>query len=216
MPPRCVLFDLDGTLVDSIADLASSANVVRVAMGLPALEEGLIGRYVGDGARKLVERAFADAPDLDVDATLQHFRSIYLDHCTDRTVAYPGVMRTLGALSELPMAVVSNKPQEMCERIVDALGMRPFLPVVVGARRGTPVKPDPALLELALEQLGVAERDASVWMVGDSANDVRSGRALAATTVGVTFGIGDVDAMRAAGPSHVIDDFDELVDLVNR
>ena len=76
------------------------------------------------------------------------------------------------------------------------------------------MKPDPALLELALEGLGVGERDASVWMVGDSANDVRSGRGIGATTVGVTYGIGDVELMRAAGPTHVIDRMERLVALV--
>ena len=214
MKVRCLLFDLDGTLVDSVADLAAAANAVRASMGFEALPDDVVASHVGDGARKLVERAFSDVPSLDVDATLKHFRAVYLDHCTDRTVAYPGVVEMLGALHDVPTAIVSNKPQEMCDRIATALGLDPLIDVVVGARRGVPVKPDPALLEIALDALGVRDRDASVWMVGDSANDVRSGRALAATTVGVTYGIGDVEILREAGPTHVIDTIDALVALV--
>jgi phosphoglycolate phosphatase len=214
MEPRCLLFDLDGTLVDSVADLTTAANVVRAEHGLDVLPETTVAAHVGDGARKLVERAFADLDGLDVDAVLRRFRAVYLDHCTERTLPYPGVNAALEALRSVPMAVVSNKPQPMCDRIVEALGLSDWIDVVVGARRGVAVKPDPALLELALEGLGVDERDASVWMVGDSANDVRSGRGIGATTVGVTYGIGDVELMRAAGPTHVIDRMERLVALV--
>ncbi len=213
MEPRCLLFDLDGTLVDSVADLTTAANVVRGEHGLDALPESTVAAHVGDGARKLVERAFADLDALDVDAVLKRFRAVYLDHCTERTLPYPGVNAALEALRSVPMAVVSNKPQPMCDRIVEALGLSDWIDVVVGARRGVAVKPDPALLELALAGLGIDDRDASVWMVGDSANDVRSGRGIGATTVGVTYGIGDVETMRAAGPTHVIDRMEQLVAL---
>ena len=214
MDPRCILFDLDGTLVDSVADLTAAANVVRAEHGLDTLPEETVAAHVGDGARKLVERAFSDLDDLDVDSVLERFRAVYLDHCTERTLPYPGVNAALEALRPVPMAIVSNKPQEMCERITTALGLSDWIDVVVGARRGVAVKPAPALLELALDELGVTGRDASIWMVGDSANDVRSGRSLGATTVGVTYGIGDVEIMRAAGPTHVIDRMERLVPLV--
>ena len=214
MDPRCLLFDLDGTLVDSVADLTTAANVVRVEHGLDTLPETTVAAHVGDGARKLVERAFADLDALDVDAVLKRFRAVYLDRCTERTLPYPGVNAALETLQSVPMAVVSNKPQPMCDRIVAALGLSDWIDVVVGARRGVAVKPDPALLELALEGLGIDDRDPSVWMVGDSANDVRSGRGIGATTVGVTYGIGDVVTMRAAGPTHVIDRMEQLVALL--
>jgi phosphoglycolate phosphatase len=214
--PACLLFDLDGTLIDSIADLATAANVVRAEHGLPALSDAIVGTYVGDGARKLIERTFIDVPGLDVDAVLKRFRAVYLECCTERTTLYPGVAETLAALADLPMAIVSNKPQEMCDRIAPALGLTPVIDAVVGARRGVPVKPDPALLRLALDELGVIARDASVWMIGDSANDVRSGKAIGATTVGVTYGIGDVDAMKSAGPAVVLDGFGGLAGVARR
>ena len=122
MEPRCLLFDLDGTLVDSVADLTAAANVVRAEHGLDVLPETTVAAHVGDGARKLVERAFADLDGLDVDAVLRRFRAVYLDHCTERTLPYPGVNAALEALRSVPMAVVSNKPQPMCDRIVEARG----------------------------------------------------------------------------------------------
>ena len=209
---QVLLFDLDGTLVDSVADLAAAANAIRAADGYDLLPDSVVASHVGDGARTLVERAFGDVVDLDVTATLKRFRAHYLEHCTERTTVYPGVMDALAALAPRPMAMVSNKPQEMCERISQFYGLDRHLGAVVGQRPRVPVKPDPALLHLALEELGV--EDGGVWMVGDSHNDVLSGRAIGATTVAVTWGIGDRERMLDAGPDHVIDDARELVALV--
>lgn len=207
-----ILFDLDGTLVDSVADLAAAANVVRGEFGLDTLDEQVVASHVGDGARKLVERAFADLDDLDVMAVLKRFRAIYLEHCTERTTVYPGVLETLARLAPRPMAIVSNKPQTMCEKIAEYYGLDRYLSAVVGQRPKVPVKPAPDLLRIALEDLG--SPDGPVWMVGDSHNDVLSGRAIGAGTVGVTWGIGDLERLRAARPDHVVDSAGELVRIV--
>ena len=161
-PPRCILFDLDGTLVDSVADISASANYVRESLGMETLPEAELTRYVGDGAVMLIRRALAgrrDAPEefksLDFRTELKKFRSHYHEHCLENTTPFDGVVETLAALAPMPMAIVSNKPEPMCKTIADGLGLKPYLGAVVGARNGVPVKPDPALLIAALEELGV-------------------------------------------------------------
>lgn len=220
--PRHLLFDLDGTLVDSVADLTASANATRSFFDLAPLTESVIASYVGDGATVLIRRTFADAPDaLDRDEALQRFREHYVDHCLERTQTYPGVLDTLARLHPLPMAIVSNKPQNMCEKIAHGLGLDRWIGVVVGARHGLAVKPDPAMLRAALAELGrPAPKNAAgapdVWMVGDSTNDVRSGQALGTTTIAVSYGLGDVRALADPAPDAVIDHFADLIDLVAR
>ena len=137
-----VIFDLDGTLVDSVADISASANYVRQAAGLPALPVEELARYVGDGAARLMQRAMAgryDAPrrleGIDLDRVLAEFRAHYHEHCLVQTKPYPGVVETLAALRPLPMAIVSNKPEPMCVTIARGLGLSDSLMAVVGARR---------------------------------------------------------------------------------
>jgi len=210
---QTILFDLDGTLVDSVADLAAAANFVRRDMGRPPLPDDVVASFIGDGAKKLIERAFSDVPGLDVLAVLKRFRAHYYEHCTERTTVYPGVMDALEALMPRPMAIVSNKPEDMCVRIATHYGLDRFLPVVVGQVRGEAVKPDSAMLLRALRGLDV-EQSADVWMVGDSHNDVLSGRAVGATTVGVGWGIGDARRRHEAKPDHEIARVPELVALL--
>lgn len=214
--PRHLLFDLDGTLVDSVADLTASANATRSSYGLVPLSEAVIASYVGDGAGWLIRRSFSDAPaTLDRDEALQRFRAHYLEHCLERTQPYPGVLDTLARLDGLPLAIVSNKPQAMCEKIAAGLGLDRWIGVVVGARSDQPVKPDPALLRIALTGLGRSEAPAAdVWMIGDSANDVRSGQALGATTIAVSYGLSDVRRLADPQPDAILDRFDALARLV--
>ncbi len=217
-PPRVLLFDLDGTLVDSIDDLTASANHTRASYGLPPLDRQTVRSYVGDGARKLLERTFGDAAaSIDLDDALRRFREHYLQHCLDETRPYPGVLQSLRALRTIPRALVSNKPQPMCERIVAGLGLAEELEAVVGARPGVPVKPDPSLLRIALGALGNEEPvDASVWMVGDSANDVLAARALGATAVAVGWGLTPVAALEERAPDLLLEHIDQLVACVRR
>ena len=217
-PPRCILLDLDGTLVDSVADISASANFVRESLGLEALSRAELSRYVGDGAVMLIRRALAgrrDAPEdfesLDFRAELRKFRSHYHDHCLETTKPFDGVVETLAALAPLPMAIVSNKPEPMCRTIADGLGLAPYLGAVIGARPGVGVKPDPALLIAALEELGVdGEGDGGVWMVGDSGNDVLAGRALGATTIGVRWGLVEPEKLETFEPDLMLSSFREL------
>ena len=161
-----------------------------------------------------------DAPEridgVDFCEQLGKFRAHYHYHCLERTRPYPRVLEGLVALAPRPMAIVSNKPEPMCVTIVEGLGMQRWLRTVVGARPDVPVKPDPALLRIALDCLGIDEPDPAVWMVGDSPNDVRAARALGLTAVAVDWGLTPLERLEAVEPDAVVSSFDELVELAVR
>jgi len=167
--------------------------------------------FVGDGAKKLMERVVADL-SMDSREALREFRAHYGEHCTEDSEPYPGVVATLERLQPLPMAVVSNKPQEFTERVVEGLGLGRFFGSVVGARRGVPVKPDPALLSLAAAELEIRAADA--WMVGDSPNDLIAARRIGCGAVAVSYGLKDRSLLEAEHPDALLDRFDELLELL--
>jgi phosphoglycolate phosphatase len=228
-PPQAILFDLDGTLIDSVQDLALSANHVRAHYGLAPLSTDRVRSYIGDGARKLVQRTLGD-DDPRVDEALRLFRAHYAEHLLDHTQPYPGVVEALVALAAwagwpgragrpgrarpagLRMAVVSNKPQEMCDAILRGLGMARHFAVVVGARPQVPVKPAPDLVVLALREMGVEPRQA--WVVGDSPNDIGAGNAAGCVTIGLTSGLCSPEAVAAAGPDVLLQELGELPRLL--
>jgi phosphoglycolate phosphatase len=217
-PPRCILFDLDGTLVDSVADISASANHVRVAAGMDPLPESELTRYVGDGAPKLMQRAMAGRYEVpaeiegeDLRKAIADFRAHYIEHCLIRTAPYPGVMEGLRALMPRPMAIVSNKPEPMCVKIADGLEMAEYFGRVVGARPSVAVKPDPALLIATLEEMGLSASGRDIWMVGDSVNDIRAARAIGATAVAVSWGLTSVERLEEEKPDVMVDEFDDFV-----
>ncbi len=201
--PAAFLFDLDGTLADTLPDLAASTNHVRGAHGLPPVAEDAVRRFVGDGARTLLRRALAELGDAVDDALLDRAFAAYAAHhmeqCTTRTAAYPGVREHLDALRRRghPLAVVTNKPERFAVPVVRHLGLADLLPVVVGGDTLPVKKPDPAPLRHALDRLGAAADGAT--MVGDGVQDLRAGKALGARTIGCLFGYGDPALLRAEG-----------------
>ena len=211
--PRAICFDLDGTLVDSVADLTVACNLMLAERGLAPLREETVRGYIGDGARMLVARALSESP-AEVDGALLRFRDFYAEHLLDHTSTYPGVEATLAILHErgIRMGVVSNKPHEFSATVVEGLRLKKYFDSIVGARRGVAVKPAPDLLRLALSQLRV---DASqAWMVGDSKNDIGAARAAGCVTIALSYGIGRLDDLRAANPDILLDSFAELIELL--
>jgi len=210
--PDAVFFDLDGTLVDSVADIAASANHIRERWGRAPLSEALVRSYVGDGVVRLLERALSDAPDVDLQEALAAFRAHYGEHCLDRTRPYPGVVAGLAALRGLPAAVVSNKPQALTERVVRGLDLHGPLRAIVGARSGVPVKPAPDLLRLAREEAGIV--DGVIWLVADSPHDGGAGRAIGAVAVAVSYGLGSREVLAAASPDATFPSFPEVIESI--
>ncbi len=212
MPDRLLVFDLDGTLIDSRADLAASANHLRAAWGLPPLPEEEVGRHIGHGVGKLVRGILGVEEAREVERAMDVFRRHYREHCLDRTRLYPGVAETLEALAGRRMAVVTNKPKSFTDAILAGLGVAARFDEVLGADSTAKRKPDPMPILVVMERLGVGAGETLV--VGDSDTDVVAGKAAGCRTCGVTYGIGDLAVMRASGPDCEIERFADLLSVV--
>jgi phosphoglycolate phosphatase len=192
---RLLVFDLDGTLIDSRLDLIHSVNAMLRHLDRPELDGDLIASYVGDGAPALVRRALGDA-DADNEAlfqeALEYFLGYYRVHKLDHTTVYEGIPEVLASLANssdgVPrqMAVLSNKPVNPSRLIVQALGLGDFFVCVYGGNSFTTKKPDPLGVRTILQETGVAADQA--LMIGDSAIDVLTGRNAGLWTCGVTYG----------------------------
>ncbi len=194
---KTALFDLDGTLIDSRADLALAVNLTRQDFGLPPKSVGDVVACVGEGVRVLIERAIPERPEL-WEAMLARQRVHYLAHMLDRTCLYPGVRETLRALRAAGwrLAVVTNKPGPVTRPILERLGVLEYFGAVVGGGDCPALKPDPAPLLLAAAQLGVT-LDAQDWMVGDHVTDLEAGRRAGIRRCFCRFGFGE-----ARGETH--------------
>ncbi len=208
-----VAFDLDGTLVDSRADLAAATNHVLVSFGLPAIPPRSVYRLVGEGARRLVERALGPERGALVDEGVRRFLNHYGAHLLDATTLYPGVADALDAFGHAGVActVLSNKPEALCRAVLDGLGVTPRFVGVVGGDSLPTRKPDPAGLASLCRRTGAPAT--RTVLVGDSHVDVATAANAGVAFCGVAWGL-DPAAMRAAGPARVVDTAAELVDLV--
>jgi phosphoglycolate phosphatase len=191
---KLVIFDLDGTLIDSRLDLVHSVNAALRHIGRPELPDDVIASYVGDGAPILIQRALGGEA---VDETLvrkglEFFLSYYREHKLDHTTVYPGVAEALAAIQNSSngtprkMAVLSNKPVNPSRAIVEALGLGRFFSQIYGGNSFATKKPDPEGALKLLAESGARPEEAVI--VGDSHVDVRTGRNAGLWTIGVTYG----------------------------
>lgn len=186
---RALIFDLDGTLIDSGIDLAFSVNAALKEMGRSPLPHDQIFAYVGQGAPRLIERALGpDATQEQCERGLAFFLSYYREHMLDNTVTYPGVREGLAALEGMPMAVLTNKPVRFSRLILEGLGLSRYFRYVYGGNSFPAKKPDPQGMEVLLGNLGVAPRQALV--VGDSEIDVQTARNAGTWVCCVNYGLG--------------------------
>jgi phosphoglycolate phosphatase len=208
-----VVFDLDGTLVDSRADLAAAVNHVLGRLGRPAILPQTLYGYVGDGARVLVERALGAQDAGLVDQGFELFMAHYRAHLLDATRPYPGISEMLAALGAggVALSVLTNKPTAMSEAILGGLGLAGAFRAVLGGDSLPTRKPDPAGLERLRSLTGTPT--ARMLLVGDSAVDLHTARAGGVAFCGVSWGLVPA-ALRAAAPERVIDHPVELVGLV--
>jgi phosphoglycolate phosphatase len=195
---RLVIFDLDGTLIDSRLDLVHSVNAALRHIERPELPDEVIASYVGDGAPILIQRALgAEAADQAlVRKGLEFFLSYYREHKLDHTTVYPGIPEALAAIrtssngAPREMAVLTNKPVNPSRAIVDALGLGQFFAQVYGGNSFITKKPYPEGARKLLAESGLMPEQAAI--VGDSHVDVRTGRNAGLWTVGVTYGFARV------------------------
>ncbi len=173
MPSSCLLFDLDGTLVDSLPDLTTTINQLRTDFNLSTLSISQVRNYVGDGARALVQRALPEG-SFDQEK-LTSFLTYYQQNLCELSSPYPGIREMLEQLNEYPLAVVTNKPQQMATELLESLELSKYFRFVLGGDSCAQKKPHPAPVLEALRQLK-AEQQSSL-MVGDHHTDIRAAKA---------------------------------------
>jgi phosphoglycolate phosphatase len=208
-----LIFDLDGTLVDSKKDLTASVNYIRNRFSLPSLTEEEIARFIGDGALMMIHRALAEkSTEANVQAGLQMFLSHYRAHMLDQTRLYPGVRETLDRLRDCKLAVLTNKPVHFSCAMLDGLGIYRHFAAVYGGNSFDHKKPDPVGVYQILSDTN-GHRD-KTWMIGDSSVDVLTGRNAGVTTCGVTYGYA-TKSFSEYPPDFLIDQFSDLEGLIH-
>ena len=186
---RALVFDLDGTLIDSKQDLVLAVNATLHSLGREELPADLVASYVGSGAPVLIQRALGgSAESEEFQRALQFFLAYYEQHKLDFTRAYPGVREALELLRGIPMVVLTNKPVNISMRILEGLGLESFFLGIYGGNSFATKKPDPLGANTILAQLNVAPREAV--MVGDSEVDVQTARNAGMVSAIVNFGFG--------------------------
>ncbi len=212
---RVALFDMDGTVLNTLDDIADAANAVLAANGMPVRAQDEVRRFVGNGIRKLIERAVpAGTDEATIVKVLGDFKTYYGAHCTDKTASYAGIPEMLAALraSGVRTAVVSNK----ANFAVQALAKQYFgdlFDMALGedvAKR--PAKPAPDMVYHVLETLGASPADAVY--IGDSDVDVLTARNAGLSCIAVTWGFRDRECLKNAGATAFADSAKELQDLI--
>ena len=191
---RLAVFDLDGTLVDSVDDLHASVNHALAAVGLPPRSVAEVRTFVGEGARVLLAKAVAPRDEL-LEPALAAWRPHYEAHCLDRTVPYPGIGPLLAGAGRA-LAVFTNKPGAMARKILDGLGLLQRFAVVLGGDEA-PRKPDPTGLLEIMARVGATL--AETVFVGDSRHDVETARRAGVAAVAVTWGLASREELVRAG-----------------
>lgn len=215
MRPDAVVFDLDGTLVDSSTDIAWAANRTLEAYGYGARSLDEVVDNIGWGARMLLKRLMPEKTDEEITTAREAFLEFYGRHLSVHTTPYPGVEETLEGFGRKGkrMAVVTNKPAELAERLLKDLGMESYFDMVVGGDTYPNRKPHPEPLERVLEHLGVLP--ASAVFIGDSPVDCQAGRSAGARTIGVTYGFRGAGEISEAGFDALVDSFAELGEVID-
>jgi phosphoglycolate phosphatase len=205
--PAGFIFDLDGTLADSFADIAASLNRTREFFGHPPLPQPEIVRHVGSGPEYLV-RTLVPVPETRCAEAFRFYLKRYEENALEQTRLFPGVSEVLAHYALFPLAVVTNKTQRLSDHILQGLGVRNRFRVVLGGDALERKKPDPLPLLHALEVFGLPPEQ--VAMVGDGLHDLHAGRLAGVITVAVTTGVEDRDTLASENPDHLIGSMAEL------
>ncbi len=187
---RCIIFDLDGTLIDSIADIALATNRMREHYGLATLPEETVISYIGHGIARLATLAVADAPHIKPEEATRELLRAYKNDPVVHTTLFPDVADGLRILKTagFRLATASNKPDELCVPILKKLGVLDLFDAIIGGGRSIAMKPAPDMLLYALKETG--SDPALSWMCGDSEPDMTSGRAAGCRTAYAAYGFG--------------------------
>jgi len=202
-----LIFDLDGTLIDSKKDIADSLNYALKEEGFATLSERKIEEMVGHGAKTLVRDALGNPSDEALGRVFLTFWNYYHEHLLDQTRLYPGVSEFLERHPDIPKAVVTNKPEIFSRKILDGLGIRSHFRWLIGGDTLPIQKPDPKVFEPIFQEI---EGQVEGVMVGDSHVDIECGRAAGLQTCAVTYGFRPREELLAYRPDFLIDSFGDF------
>lgn len=207
-----IIFDLDGTLIDSKLDLANSVNAARAHLGRAPIDNHLVYSYIGNGAPVLIRRSLGDSASQDeVDRALEFFLRYYREHMLDNTYLYTGVREAIERFRQagVKMGVLTNKPVNFSRALMDGLGLRDRFINVYGGNSFEEKKPHPVGVDTLIAEAGADRR--LTLMVGDSAVDVRTARNADIQCCGVTYGF-QPEGFEADPPDFLVDSMEELAD----
>jgi len=209
---KLIILDLDGTLVDSLPDLTDATNFMRSQFGLAQLSSQEVKKLVGEGARRLVERALPGFDPEALEKGLDCFTEFNFRHIADSTVFYPGVLENLALLKGRGriLAVASNKSEPLCREILRVLGADHLFAAILGAESAAERKPSPAPILHLMRLFGVNANQTA--MVGDSINDIAAGKGAGVLTVGCAYGYGAPEDLRDA--DRIISSFGEIIPVL--
>jgi len=218
---KLVLFDLDGTLVDSVGDLAWCGNEMRRSLEMPLYDPEVARRWVGNGLERFVKRVLTSDMEAEPEETLfnaglEIFKRLYAEHASDHSLLYPGTIETLKYLAglDLHLACVTNKPEPFTSGLIAAMGLSDYFGLVVAGDTTARKKPDPMPLHYAADHFAV-DYDQCL-MVGDSSNDVQAARAAGFNVVCVPYGYNHGNDIRDSHPDLVVENLIELNEMFAR
>ncbi len=213
MSLKLIIFDLDGTLVDSSPDIRTAINFAVGPYGARPVSVELTRELVGEGITRLMEKVI-EIQSLQVGAEplVERFLSYYSKHLVELTSVYDGVQETLAKLSGYRKAIVSNKREDLSRRSLEVLGLAPHFDLVVGSETAPAKKPSPAPIYYVLDKLGLRPADAVI--VGDSTYDIEAGRSAGIKTIAVTYGYRPVELLRDA--DALIDSMTQLPEILEQ
>ncbi len=211
-----LIFDLDGTLLNTISDLGNACNYALTKKGYQPHPIPAYNFMVGNGVRKLMERAQPDASPEEIDELLSDFREYYNEHCTDTTEPYPGIPELLHELTQkgIKVAVATNKYQAAAEKIIKAYFPDVPFVAILGQVNSRLPKPDPSILFAVLNASPTMKKD--VLMIGDSAVDIETARRACVDSIGVTWGFRPVSELRKAYADHIVSCPNEILKLATQ
>ena len=209
-PVDLLIFDLDGTLIESKWDIADSVQRTLADLSLPPRTKEEIFGFVGDGIKRLLRQAVGEDNQARYEDALRIFRGYYMTHCLDRTRYYPGIETVLAHFARKHKAVATNKAIEYTTKILAGLGHHHFAHVV-GGDDGFGLKPEPGMLHSIMEKLGVPKERAV--LIGDSTNDITGGHNAGIKVCAVGYGMGNREKMAACKPEWFIETPEEMMEV---
>ena len=212
IPISSLIFDFDGTLVDSAPDIANAVNYTLINLKLPTYSKNEIQNFVGDGVRTLLERAIGKTEDAFIQQALTIFKPYYLEHCVEQTILYPNVKQTLEFFKDKSLALVTNKPYDMVLKTLEHFSLTHYFQLVLGGDSTQNRKPHPEPILKTMETFQCLPQQ--TLMVGDGITDICAAQSAGAKTCAVTYGYRTQVELEKLKPDFCINKIEDLKKIV--